>query len=257
MKSLQIILLTYNEEVNIARTLDDITSYGFENIVVYDSGSTDKTLEIIKNYNVKVIQHTYIDHCSTYNKITINLDYDYYIILDSDTYLSAELVSYIENIMKYGSKYDVFKAKVDIYIEGIKLKYGSLYPDKPFLFKSGKEYFIKSGHGEELRTKNVDTLPGRLNHDDRKEYSDVLMKQLKYIDRAYKIYLNPSKDQQSPMKDKIRFSSGLWIFITGTYIFFIKKAFLSGRVGGLYIVNRLIVELLYYRKGLLEKLKNK
>jgi hypothetical protein len=178
-------------------------------------------------------------------------------ILDADMYFSEDLANHVKSIINKNTKIDIYKAKVQMFHNGYKLKYGSLYPDKPFLFKSGKEYFIKSGHGEELRTKNVDTLPGRLNHDDRKEYSDVLMKQLKYIDRAYKIYLNPSKDQQSPMKDKIRFSSGLWIFITGTYIFFIKKAFLSGRVGGLYIVNRLIVELLYYRKGLLEKLKNK
>ena len=50
---LSIGLITYNEEKNLARTLDSIIEIANE-IVIVDSGSTDKTLEIAERYSASV-----------------------------------------------------------------------------------------------------------------------------------------------------------------------------------------------------------
>lgn len=255
MKSLQIIYLTFNEEVNIQRSLENIIHYGFDNITLLDSGSTDKTTKIAENLNIGVRQHKYIDHCHTYNNITKNREFDYYMILDADVYFTIELAQHVKEILKSNGQFDVYKARVDILLEGIELKFGNVYPNKPILFKSGKEYFVQSGHGEELNTDNFSLLRGKLKHDDRKPYNLVIEKQFRYIDKAYKIYQNQIENANSPIKDKMRFTSGLWIVITFIYVYIYKLGFLSGRIGVLYIVNRLIAELLYYRKGLVERLK--
>lgn len=257
MKSLQIIFLTYNEEDNIGRSLANIMKYGFENILVLDSGSTDETEKIVNSFNIQVQQHIYNDHCSTYNRLTSNKEYDYYMILDADMYFSEELSEHVKRIMIEDSEIDVYAAKVQMYHEGHPLKYGSLYPDKPILFKARKEYFVRSGHGEKLSTANVSLLSGLLFHDDRKKFEAVLNKQLKYINKAYEIFQNEIPDAISPKKDQLRFSSPIWIFVSVLYSYIFKLGFLSGKIGVLYSLDRLITELLYYRKGLVNRINNK
>ena len=46
-------LITFNEEKNIARTLDSVLEIANE-IIIVDSGSTDRTLEITRKYSASV-----------------------------------------------------------------------------------------------------------------------------------------------------------------------------------------------------------
>lgn len=64
MKKISIIIPTFNEEKNIGQTLDQlfqlinkIKLIKYE-IIVVDDGSTDKTLEILKKYPIKIIKHS-------------------------------------------------------------------------------------------------------------------------------------------------------------------------------------------------------
>ena len=54
---ISIVLITLNEEANLPRTLDSVTPLlrdGQGEIIVVDSGSTDRTLEIARSYGAKI-----------------------------------------------------------------------------------------------------------------------------------------------------------------------------------------------------------
>lgn len=52
---LTIIIPTYNEDLVIEKTIRELLSYNIKNIIVVDGGSIDTTIEIVKKFNVKII----------------------------------------------------------------------------------------------------------------------------------------------------------------------------------------------------------
>ncbi len=58
LSNVSLIIATYNEEESIAYVLDEISNYHFFEIIIVDNSSTDKTVNIAKNYNVKIISQS-------------------------------------------------------------------------------------------------------------------------------------------------------------------------------------------------------
>lgn len=56
-QKIYIIIPAFNEAASIEKVIKDLFSYGYENIVVVDDDSTDKTSEIVKKFNVFLIRH--------------------------------------------------------------------------------------------------------------------------------------------------------------------------------------------------------
>jgi glycosyltransferase involved in cell wall biosynthesis len=55
---LSVIILTYNEEVNLPACLESLKGLDCE-IFVVDSGSTDRTVEIARSYGAHVVEHPF------------------------------------------------------------------------------------------------------------------------------------------------------------------------------------------------------
>jgi glycosyltransferase involved in cell wall biosynthesis len=67
MTPISVVIITYNEERNIARCLESVKDIADE-IVVLDSGSTDKTKAICDSYNVKFFVHKFDGHIEQKNR---------------------------------------------------------------------------------------------------------------------------------------------------------------------------------------------
>jgi len=76
--SLTVIILTYNEEIHIERCVSSVRGIA-DRILIVDSYSTDRTLEIAKSLDVEVRQHKFVnqaqqfqwalDHCPIPNRL--------------------------------------------------------------------------------------------------------------------------------------------------------------------------------------------
>ncbi len=73
MADLTTIILTYNEEKNIANAINSVQSIS-KRIVVVDSYSTDKTVDIARSLGAEVIQHEFINQAKQFIYALNNLD---------------------------------------------------------------------------------------------------------------------------------------------------------------------------------------
>lgn len=94
------IVLTYNEEIHLARCLESIRNLT-DRIYVVDSFSTDKTLDIARQFNVNLLQRVWDNNHS--NQVNWALDQlpentDWVIRIDADEIIEPELVEEIKRV---------------------------------------------------------------------------------------------------------------------------------------------------------------
>jgi len=94
-------IITFNEEKNIARAIRSVSAIADE-IVVLDSGSADRTVEIASGFGASVHQNKFVDFASQKNKALSYATGDYIFVLDADEELSEELVKWLSGF-KNGS----------------------------------------------------------------------------------------------------------------------------------------------------------
>ena len=91
------VIITKNEERNIARCLESLKDVADE-IVVVDSLSTDSTEEICKSFNVKFIQQEWLGYSDQKNFANSLATNDWILSIDADEELSDELKNSILEI---------------------------------------------------------------------------------------------------------------------------------------------------------------
>ena len=97
---ISICIIVKNEEKHIENCLEALKKYGQE-IVVVDTGSTDKTVEISKKYTDKVLYFKWCDDFSkAKNFAAENASNDYILSLDADEYMDELDVNQIETFLK-------------------------------------------------------------------------------------------------------------------------------------------------------------
>jgi glycosyltransferase involved in cell wall biosynthesis len=86
------IILTYNEELNIKKCLDSVLDWADE-IIIVDSYSTDKTLEIAKLYTEKIYQNKYDGHPQQWQWTLKNVPIknEWVFAIDADFIITEEL----------------------------------------------------------------------------------------------------------------------------------------------------------------------
>ena len=90
MPSLSVVIITFNEEKNIARCLESVQGVADE-IVVVDSFSTDRTGEIVNSYGGKFILHSFEGHIEQKNWAITQASFSHILSLDADEVLSPQL----------------------------------------------------------------------------------------------------------------------------------------------------------------------
>ena len=97
MPKLSVVIITFNEEKNIARCLESIRGVA-DDIVVIDSFSSDKTEEICKAYGARFIQHQFEGHIQQKNWAITQAKYPHILSLDADEAIDETLKNSILQI---------------------------------------------------------------------------------------------------------------------------------------------------------------
>jgi glycosyltransferase involved in cell wall biosynthesis len=94
---LSVVIITFNEERNIERCLLSVQELADE-ILVVDSFSKDKTIEICEKYDVRLIQNPFEGHIQQKNFAMQQATFDWIFSLDADEALTEELTQSILTI---------------------------------------------------------------------------------------------------------------------------------------------------------------
>ncbi|NND06434.1 MAG: glycosyltransferase family 2 protein [Saprospiraceae bacterium] len=122
------VIITYNEEKHIARCLASVEEISDE-ILVVDSHSTDRTVEIAKEMGAMIILHEFVGHIEQKNFGVQSAQHDYVLSIDADEMLSIEL---IRSIVAEKSKVtaDAYRLNRLNNFCGKWIKHGLWYPDR-------------------------------------------------------------------------------------------------------------------------------
>lgn len=126
--SLSAVVITKNEEKNIARCLESLSFCN--EIVVVDSHSTDKTLEIAKKYTSKVFERSWSGYVDQKNYAVGLTSNDWVLSIDADEEISPELKLEVLELLKNSPQETAYLIARKTIHSGQWIKHGGWYPNR-------------------------------------------------------------------------------------------------------------------------------
>jgi len=175
MSELSVIIITYNEQENIRDCLESV-KWSHE-IVIVDSFSNDKTVEIAREYTSKVFQNKWTNFSQQKNLALGKASNEWVLNIDADERATSELKEEILTILnsKFQSFDGYYIPRRNHYL-GRWIRHCGWYPDyKLRLFLRGKGKFNERTVHESVVVKGrKGYLKSCLNHYSYKNLSDHL-----------------------------------------------------------------------------------
>jgi len=229
-------MIAMNEEANLPRTLESVR--WADEIIVVDSGSKDRTLEIAQSFGAKTSYHAFGGHGEQKNVALDLCACDWILLLDADEVLTPALQDEIRQVLNGESRYGAYWIPRLNLIFGRWMRHGGFYPDRKLrLFRRGSAR-LSEGVGPHS-TPQFEGPKGRLKHD-----------MLHYAYPDLNIYLEHMNRYSSEIAQllhkKGRVSKSIYAFLwnavanpaaTFVYNYFFRLGFLDGREGLLLHLN--------------------
>lgn len=238
MPKISAVIITKNEEINIARCLASLANL-VEEVLVIDAFSTDKTVAIAKAHGAKVVQKEwegYSQNKSFGNEMAKN---NWILSIDADEVLSPKLMASIQQLTLDDAKVYSFN-RLNNYC-GQWIKYSNWHPDwnirlfnKKYSSWTGDFVHEKLSFPEKIV---VEKLEGLLYHYSYQNSEDHWQRIEKYAQL--------SAQQLFQSGQKATFIK-LWVSPIARFLktYFFKKGFLDGKAGwtisvrNAYLVHR-------------------
>lgn len=252
MADLTTIILTFDEEKNITNAINSVKNLS-KRIVVVDSYSTDKTVEIAESLGAEVIQHPFENQAKQFiyaiNNLTINTQW--IMRLDADEMISNDAAREIEDICLINKNTDIngIVVRFEVNFLGKKLRHGGIYPfRKMIVYKKDKGYMEDRAMDEHIVLKEGKSI--ELKHDSyHRDYKDLnawIDKHNKYSSREVKDYFlntnleNEKLNKSAKIKRFIKFNIyyklplGTRAHLYYLYRYYFKMGFLDGKEGKIF-----------------------
>ncbi len=186
-QSLSVIILTFNEEANLAAALDSVKGWAAE-VFVVDSFSTDRTVEIALEYaadGVRIVQHRFKNYSDQWNWALSHLPVtsEWTLKLDADERVTPEFKDEVNELIR--------SAPLDL--EGILFRRHLVFMGKPLrfggtldnhdlrLWRTGRAVFEQRSVNEHAQVEGRRaTLKSYVEHHDNKSIADWIDKHNRY-----------------------------------------------------------------------------
>lgn len=235
------LILTFNEEANLERTLAKLA--WAREIVVLDSGSSDRTRAICAAHaNVRVVERAFDSHANQWNHglRDCGIATAWVLALDADYVLSDALVAEIGALQPSPQQVG-FLAGFDYCVFGRPLR-TSLYPPVTVLFRRAGASYRQDGHTQRLHVEGeLGRLSARIFHDDRKPLARWLVAQDNYARLECELLLGRPWSTLK-WQDKLRRMMLITPWLVPLYVLIVGRALFDGWHGWYYALHRGVAE---------------
>ncbi len=198
------IILTYNEELNIAESLLSISDW-VEEIIIIDSFSTDKTIDIAKKYECRYFERKFVNQAEQFNWAldNVQINNEWILRLDSDEIMLPETWKEIAEHFKSEAKLKEeniagFYMKRRVYFMNRWIRHGGYYPAWFLrLWRKDSGRYEDRAMDEHVILKKGKTinLENDFEEHDRKNLSIWIEKHNKYAEREATSVLEKSNNE--------------------------------------------------------------
>lgn len=200
--SLDLVVLTYNEEANLEHCLESVAGL-VKNVFVVDSGSTDATVEIARRHGAQVFTRAFTNQAEQFNWALDNLPLqsEWVLRLDADEYLSPELRDEIAGALPtLPAEVTGLYLKRRMIFLGRWIRHGGYYPTWLLrVFRSGKARSELAEMDEHIVL--LEGASRRLRHNfsdhNRKGLSAWLLKHEAYASRQVRVLLRGQRERDT------------------------------------------------------------
>lgn len=219
-------IITLNEEANIGRCLASCVKLADE-ILVVDSGSTDRTETIARQFEVRWVRQEWLGYVGQKNHALSLAANDWVFSLDADEELSPQLQEEVAALKK-GTDPDVagYSMPRCVLYEGRWIRHGDWYPDRLIrLFRKNKARFAGGRVHERLELSGpCARLSGELYHHSFRDAADHWERCQKYA----RLWAETQFEAGQRTSALAQTSRSFFRFLRG-YVF--RRGFLDGKLG--------------------------
>ena len=221
---ISVCMLVKNEADRLVKSLPPLSI--FEEVLVYDSGSTDESVSICKKYHVKVIRGEWHGFSETRKKLFSQAQQPWVFWLDADEVITPELDKELKGINFESSTCEGFEVNRKVFFEKQWITHGEWFPDWNLrIFRSNcwevKHRDVHEGIAIKGTSKR---LEGLLEHHSYRNWNDRNLRMEKYSELW----------AQMKLKEGVKTFMGegtlraIWRFFRN---YIIKLGFLDGILG--------------------------
>ena len=179
---ISVCILTKNEESNLARTLPPLENR-FEQVLVFDSGSTDKTIAMCRDSGAEVHSVQWEGFGTTRRKIFEAASQPWILWLDADEVLTESLIEEIADLFQDGAaEKKAYSINRMVNFDGRWIKHGEWFPDWVMrLFPADSWQMVELDVHESVKVScPKDKLNGLIEHYSFKDWADLEARSEKY-----------------------------------------------------------------------------
>jgi glycosyltransferase involved in cell wall biosynthesis len=228
--TLSIAMITMNEEANLPRTLDSVRFA--DEIVIVDSFSTDRTLEIARSYNAKAFVEAFKGHGGQKNSAIDKCTSEWILLLDADEVLSATLQNNIQKLLVSCPSKEAYWINRSNQIFSRWMRHGGFYPDRKLrLFRRGAARMTNEGspHSTPFHDGPTGRIEGDLLHYAYPTLALYLEHMGRYSNELAHLAAARGRTSRNPFS--FAYNIVLNPLATFLYNYIIRLGFLDGREG--------------------------
>jgi glycosyltransferase involved in cell wall biosynthesis len=231
--SLSVTIITKDEADRITPCLESVKDLADE-IIVFDSGSTDGTLDIVRQYTDKIQETDWPGYGRQKQRALEQASGDWVLAIDADEALDETLQESVRELLsKDRGNIVAVKMPWAVTIYGKRLDHGrSARAPLRMVWRDGASFTDAEVHETMVHQPGETiTLNGRLLHFTHRDYGHALQKNAEYAWLGSQKYFRNGKRCYSLLSAMLR---SVWTFLL---IYFIRGGFLDGSVGFLTAIN--------------------
>ena len=231
--TLSVCVITLNEADRLERCLQSVHALADE-IILFDSGSTDGTIEIAKRYTDKIWVTDWPGYGAQKQRALEHASMEWVLVIDADEALDAELAQAIDQTLTQEHIDQVgFKLQWAVIRHGKRLRFGRSARAPLRLLRREGAWFSPDPVHERIHHApgKIGRLPGFLLHYTARDYGHALEKNAKYAWLGSQKYFAQGKRNRSLSLIVLR---ALWTFFL---IYVLRGGFLDGRIGFIVAMN--------------------